>query len=173
MKKKTVKEVKMHIFLVCRWKSQDFAQSQKNCARAHDRATKTFRNSDFWTIFYRKNILCHLHVDIWIVVHYSTHPSQISLTYNSYKMAKSQKDIFSNCNQTVYLFSKISLKAWFFQNFLVAMLPLYQGFCNSGLGFPKGRDEGKLHVTCSMWHMTGDGWHMTCYFYGSGRSYIS
>ena len=36
----------MHQFLVCAYKSQDFAQSQKNCARSHDRETVTFRNSD-------------------------------------------------------------------------------------------------------------------------------
>ena len=29
-KEKTVKEVKMHKFLVCAYKSQDFAQSEKN-----------------------------------------------------------------------------------------------------------------------------------------------
>ena len=46
MKKKTVKEVKKHQFLVCACKSEDFAQSQKNFARSHDRETVTFRNSD-------------------------------------------------------------------------------------------------------------------------------
>ena len=46
MKKKTVKEVKMHKFLVFACKSQDFAQIQKNFARSHDRVTVTFRNSD-------------------------------------------------------------------------------------------------------------------------------
>ena len=45
MKKKNVKEVKMHKFLVHAYKSQDFAQSQNNFARAHDRETITFRNS--------------------------------------------------------------------------------------------------------------------------------
>ena len=45
MKKKTVKKVKMHIFLVCACKSQDFAQSQKKFARSHDRMTARFRNS--------------------------------------------------------------------------------------------------------------------------------
>ena len=45
MKKKTVQEVKMHKFLVCACKSQDFAQSQKKFARSHDRETVTFRNS--------------------------------------------------------------------------------------------------------------------------------
>ena len=45
MKNKIVKEVKKHKFLVCAYKSQDFAQSQKNCARLHDRETVTFRNS--------------------------------------------------------------------------------------------------------------------------------
>ena len=45
MKKKTVKEVKMHKFLVFACKSQDFAQIQKNFARSHDRVTVTFRNS--------------------------------------------------------------------------------------------------------------------------------
>ena len=44
MKKKTVKEVKMHNFLVCGCKYQDFAQSQKFFARSHDRDTVTFRN---------------------------------------------------------------------------------------------------------------------------------
>ena len=42
---KTVKEFKMHIFLVCAQKSRDFAQSQKFFARSHDRETVTFRNS--------------------------------------------------------------------------------------------------------------------------------
>ena len=45
IKKKTVKEVKMHIFLVCTYKSQDFAQNLKLFARSHDRETVTFRNS--------------------------------------------------------------------------------------------------------------------------------
>ena len=45
MKKKTVKEVKMHEFLVCAFKYQDFAQSQKIFAQSHDRTTVTFRNS--------------------------------------------------------------------------------------------------------------------------------
>ena len=45
MKKKTAKEVKMHKFLAFACKSQDFAQSQKNFARSHDRETVTFRNS--------------------------------------------------------------------------------------------------------------------------------
>ena len=45
MKKKTAKEVKMHKFLVRACKSQDFAQSQKNFVRSHDRDTVTFRNS--------------------------------------------------------------------------------------------------------------------------------
>ena len=46
MKKKTVKEVKMHKFLVFACKSQDFAQIQKHFARSHDRVTVTFRSSD-------------------------------------------------------------------------------------------------------------------------------
>ena len=45
MKKKTVKEVKMHTFLVFACKSQDFAPIQKNFARSHNRVTVTFRNS--------------------------------------------------------------------------------------------------------------------------------
>ena len=43
---KTLKEVKMHTFLFGACKSQIFAQSQKNCARSHDREIMTFRNSD-------------------------------------------------------------------------------------------------------------------------------
>ena len=42
---KTVKEVKMHNFVVCACKSQDFAQSQKYFALSHDRETVTFKNS--------------------------------------------------------------------------------------------------------------------------------
>ena len=42
-KKKTIKEVKMHNFLVCQ--SQDFAQSQKKIVRSQDRETVTFSNS--------------------------------------------------------------------------------------------------------------------------------
>ena len=45
MKKKTAKEVKMHKFLVCACKSQDFAQIQNFFARLHDCETMTFRNS--------------------------------------------------------------------------------------------------------------------------------
>ena len=36
MKKKTVKEVKMHKLLVCACKFQDFTQSQTKVARLHD-----------------------------------------------------------------------------------------------------------------------------------------
>ena len=43
--KKAVKQVKMHKFLVCAYKSQYFVQSQKNFTRSHDRETMTFRNS--------------------------------------------------------------------------------------------------------------------------------
>ena len=35
----------MHIFLVCAYKSQDFAQNLKKFARSHDRVTVTYRNS--------------------------------------------------------------------------------------------------------------------------------
>ena len=45
MKKINVKEVKMHTFLVCPCKSQDFAQSPKNFAQSHYHVTVTFRNS--------------------------------------------------------------------------------------------------------------------------------
>ena len=45
MKKKNVKEVKMHKFSVCACKSQDFVQSHKIFVRLHDRETVTFRNS--------------------------------------------------------------------------------------------------------------------------------
>ena len=43
--KKVVTEVKMHKSLVCAYKSQDFAQSQKNFAQLHDREIVTFRKS--------------------------------------------------------------------------------------------------------------------------------
>ena len=46
MKKKTAKEVKMHKFLACACKSQDFAQIQKHFAQSHNCMTVTFRNSD-------------------------------------------------------------------------------------------------------------------------------
>ena len=42
---KMAKQVKMQKFLVSAYKSQDFAQSQENFARSHDRVTVTFRNS--------------------------------------------------------------------------------------------------------------------------------
>ena len=45
MKNKTGKEVKMQKFLVSACKSKDFAESQKNCVRSHDRETVAFRNS--------------------------------------------------------------------------------------------------------------------------------
>ena len=35
----------MHTFLGCTYNYQDFAQTQKNFARSHDRETVTFRNS--------------------------------------------------------------------------------------------------------------------------------
>ena len=43
---KNVEEVKMYKFLVCAYKSQDFAQSQNLFARSHNCETVTFRNSD-------------------------------------------------------------------------------------------------------------------------------
>ena len=46
MKQKNAKEVKMHKFLACACKSQDFAQGQKNFARSHDHTTARFRNSE-------------------------------------------------------------------------------------------------------------------------------
>ena len=54
MKKKTVKEVKRHKFLVCACKSQNFGQSQTNFAWSHDRETVTFRNSAGYTGYFRK-----------------------------------------------------------------------------------------------------------------------
>ena len=45
MKKETFKKLKMHQFLVCASKSQDFAQSQENFAPSYGRETVTFRNS--------------------------------------------------------------------------------------------------------------------------------
>ena len=45
-RRKTVKEVKLHIRLVCAYKSQDFKQIQEIFARSHDCETVTFRNSD-------------------------------------------------------------------------------------------------------------------------------
>ena len=56
MKKTTVKEVKMHNFLVCACKSQDFTQSQKNFARSYDRETVTFKNSG---TFYLLKYICN------------------------------------------------------------------------------------------------------------------
>ena len=46
MKKKTLKEVKMHTFFVCACKSQEFAPHQKSLARSQDRETVTFRNCE-------------------------------------------------------------------------------------------------------------------------------
>ena len=56
--KKTVKDVKMHKFLVCACKSQDFGQSQTNFARSHDRETLTFRNSADFIIGVKFTIFC-------------------------------------------------------------------------------------------------------------------
>ena len=70
IKKKTAKEVKMHNFLVCACKSQDFAQSQKICARSHDRETVSFRNSEL-AVSSPPPVLHSLHPD--------TPPSQIYL----------------------------------------------------------------------------------------------
>ena len=44
--KKNVKEVKMHKFLVCAYKSPDFAQIQKKKSGSYDRVTVTFRWDD-------------------------------------------------------------------------------------------------------------------------------
>ena len=52
--RKTGKKVKMNNFLVCPCKSQDFAQSQKNCAQLHAHETVTFRNSVY-------TVYCELH----------------------------------------------------------------------------------------------------------------
>ena len=38
---------------------------------------------------------------------------------------------FCKRDKTARFFSKIALNLWFFQNCLVAVLPRYQGFCNS------------------------------------------
>ena len=43
---KTVEEVEMHNFLVSKYQSQDFAQSQDNFVRSHDGETVTLRNSE-------------------------------------------------------------------------------------------------------------------------------
>ena len=43
--RKHYKQVQLHKCLVCTYKSQDFAQSQKFFARSHNRGTMTFRNS--------------------------------------------------------------------------------------------------------------------------------
>ena len=45
MTNKTAKVVKMHNFLACVCKSQDFALSQKFFVGLHDCVTATFRNS--------------------------------------------------------------------------------------------------------------------------------
>ena len=45
MKKKLKKKkVKIHNFFVCAYNSQDFAQTQDNYVRSHDREPVTFRN---------------------------------------------------------------------------------------------------------------------------------
>ena len=56
------KQVKIHKFLVCAYKSWNFAQSQENFARSHDRVTVTFRNSDYWPLqmwLHRKRCLAY------------------------------------------------------------------------------------------------------------------
>ena len=45
MKNKSVKEVKIHKFLLCACKSQGFAHWQKFLLQSHDREILTFRNS--------------------------------------------------------------------------------------------------------------------------------
>ena len=42
---KSVKDVKLHKFLVSAYNSQDFAQTRENFARSHYRETVTFRKS--------------------------------------------------------------------------------------------------------------------------------
>ena len=44
---KKMKKKKMHKFLVCACKSQDFAQNQKKIALSHNRTTGTFKSSDY------------------------------------------------------------------------------------------------------------------------------
>ena len=58
MKKNTAKEVKMHKYLVCACKSQDFAQSQKFFAWSHDRVTVTFNNSELPLLTATPCIVC-------------------------------------------------------------------------------------------------------------------
>ena len=61
----------MHNFLVCAYKSQDFAQNLKNFARSHDRETVTFRNSGLklWGKF-------HEHIGGVAPCFYSRYPKQ-------------------------------------------------------------------------------------------------
>ena len=41
---KNIKEVKLHNYIVCVYKSHDFAQSQENFVQSPDSETMTFRN---------------------------------------------------------------------------------------------------------------------------------
>ena len=42
----------MHNFLVCAYKSQDFAQNLKKFAQSHDRESVTFRNSELLLVLW-------------------------------------------------------------------------------------------------------------------------
>ena len=57
MKKKTAKEVKVHTFLDCACKSQDFAQIQKI---SRGRTIARFRNSGKKTSFFSKESICNV-----------------------------------------------------------------------------------------------------------------
>ena len=73
-------------------------------------------------------------------------------------MAKSRMKIFAIATKLRVFFSKIALHLWIFQNCLVAVLPRYRGFCNSGPLIKNGKLK---KAACWMEEKSiGDSWRM-------------
>ena len=87
-KKKLQKEVEMQKKIVCKYNSQDFAQTQRNFARSHDRETVTFRNSVWCPYLARPHKLPLVSAPI--------------LSYSaSGKNMKKNSTVFGKCNKTI------------------------------------------------------------------------
>ena len=91
VKKNTEKEVKMHNFLVCAYKFQDFAQNLKKIAQSYDRETVTFRNSGYRFLdknpkyFWLTNKLFFLNTPLQIMMLFHLRPSPRKLkTWHTY-----------------------------------------------------------------------------------------
>ena len=87
----------MNIFLVCAYKSQDFAQNLKNFAQSHDCMTVTFRNSAGslpFTILQLHEIPCSLALG----------QVQCNVTVQCLKLLK--KTCYNNQNFDIFLITR-------------------------------------------------------------------